>query len=342
MESIGEKLKTARESKGYSLEQVARDTHIAKRFLSALESEEFSMFPGEPYLMGFLRNYAEYLGLSAHEIVSLYKNLKLQEQPAPIDELLERPRSKMPLIVASIVVVVILAAGTFLLLQSRGGSTGTKSAGQASAAAKEAVNSAKQSSQSGQPATGTVYTFQGGMKEQAFRRGDAITVQSGGKDYRLLLSGIGSTVTLSTPTGVVDIAPNQERSVDLNGNGKPDVKLLVRSISEQDSIPSAVIRIDSAVQGAVASAGNNFSNSATAAQPAGNQAATAPAAEGPAQPAPATRASGTTGGRACSSCNRKRHNYGCTAAAIYRELHIHLARSVPVLRGQRTAAGTIL
>ncbi|MFO7781088.1 MAG: helix-turn-helix domain-containing protein, partial [Spirochaetia bacterium] len=88
MESIGEKLRTTRSQKGYSLEQVARDTHIAKRFIEALESEDFDVFPGEPYLLGFLRTYSEFLGLDSQEMVTLYKNLKIQEQPAPIDELI--------------------------------------------------------------------------------------------------------------------------------------------------------------------------------------------------------------------------------------------------------------
>ena len=51
MESIGEKLRQTRESKGYTIEQIARDTHIAKRFLEALEDEDFSVFPGDLYLV---------------------------------------------------------------------------------------------------------------------------------------------------------------------------------------------------------------------------------------------------------------------------------------------------
>ncbi|MFW5843595.1 MAG: helix-turn-helix domain-containing protein, partial [Spirochaetota bacterium] len=87
MESIGEKLKTARKEKGYSLDQVSRETHIAKRFVEALEEEDFDAFPGEPYLIGFLKTYSIFLDLDPQEMVNLYKSFKLQEQPAPIDEL---------------------------------------------------------------------------------------------------------------------------------------------------------------------------------------------------------------------------------------------------------------
>ena len=47
MESIGEKLRLARERNNLTIDQVARETHVAKRFLKALEDEDFSAFPGE-------------------------------------------------------------------------------------------------------------------------------------------------------------------------------------------------------------------------------------------------------------------------------------------------------
>lgn len=116
MESIAEKLRNAREEKGYSLEQVARDTHIAKRYITAMESEDFSVFPGEPYVIGFLKNYSSYLGLNPNEVVTLYRNIKLQEQPAPIDELLDRRRlSGIWKILLVIVVILVLGVGGYLL-----------------------------------------------------------------------------------------------------------------------------------------------------------------------------------------------------------------------------------
>ncbi len=83
MESIGEKLRLARERNSLTIDQVARETHVAKRFLKALEDEDFSAFPGETYAMGFLRNYSEYLGLNPEELVGIYRNIKIQEQPLP-------------------------------------------------------------------------------------------------------------------------------------------------------------------------------------------------------------------------------------------------------------------
>ena len=64
MRSLGDKLKSTRETKGYTFDYISRETNIDTRYLEALETENFAVFPGEPYLQGFLRNYGEYLGLT--------------------------------------------------------------------------------------------------------------------------------------------------------------------------------------------------------------------------------------------------------------------------------------
>ena len=90
MESFGRILRETRERKNLTAEQIARDTRISRRFLEALEEENFSLFPAETYLIGFLRNYAEYLGLDKDELVTIYRNMKIQEQPLPMSELSPR------------------------------------------------------------------------------------------------------------------------------------------------------------------------------------------------------------------------------------------------------------
>src|SRR6056297_420157 len=115
MESIGEKLKTAREEKGYSPDQVARDTNIARRFILAMEQEDFSAFPGDTYLLGFLRNYADYLGLDSERLVTLYRNMKIQEQPVPMEELIQgKKRSPgVGMIIGIVLGIAVLAGGGY-------------------------------------------------------------------------------------------------------------------------------------------------------------------------------------------------------------------------------------
>lgn len=74
MARIGPLLKDARASRALSLDRVAEDTNIGIRYLSGLEQDDFSMFPGEPYIVGFMRNYAEYLGLDGDTVIARYRS----------------------------------------------------------------------------------------------------------------------------------------------------------------------------------------------------------------------------------------------------------------------------
>jgi cytoskeletal protein RodZ len=66
---LGALLRERREAMGVSLAEVEVATRIRQKYLSALESEEWHMLPGEVVGRGFLRNYADYLGLDPQEIM---------------------------------------------------------------------------------------------------------------------------------------------------------------------------------------------------------------------------------------------------------------------------------
>ena len=77
MDSYGVLLKEAREAKNLDLDTVARETSIIRKYIEGLEEEDNSAFPGEAYLMGFLRNYSDYLGTDTETVLTLYKNKQL-------------------------------------------------------------------------------------------------------------------------------------------------------------------------------------------------------------------------------------------------------------------------
>jgi cytoskeletal protein RodZ len=72
MESIGENLREARHNKKVSLEDASRATRIKIEILEQLESDEFDRLAAPAYTKGFLRLYAEYLGLDSQSIVDAY------------------------------------------------------------------------------------------------------------------------------------------------------------------------------------------------------------------------------------------------------------------------------
>jgi cytoskeletal protein RodZ len=71
--SFGPVLKRERQQRGISLDDVARGTRVARRYLLALENESLNDLPGGPYNRAYLRAYAEYLGLDAKSLVREYE-----------------------------------------------------------------------------------------------------------------------------------------------------------------------------------------------------------------------------------------------------------------------------
>jgi len=77
--SLGDSLRQQREKRGITLDQAAADTRIREKFLKALEDGDLQSLPGAVYTKGFLRNYAEYLGLDDEESVVQFQ----QERGGP-------------------------------------------------------------------------------------------------------------------------------------------------------------------------------------------------------------------------------------------------------------------
>ena len=75
---IGQRLEKARKEKGLSLDEVEHATKIRKRYLAGLEHEDFGALPDAVYARGFLKTYANYLGLDGEE---LSRELKDRRKP---------------------------------------------------------------------------------------------------------------------------------------------------------------------------------------------------------------------------------------------------------------------
>jgi cytoskeleton protein RodZ len=72
---LGQFLRTKRESLGLSLDEVQERTKIRKRYLIALENGDWSILPGNVYGRGFVRSYAEVLGLDGLELLQKYLDM---------------------------------------------------------------------------------------------------------------------------------------------------------------------------------------------------------------------------------------------------------------------------
>ena len=73
MRKVSDILKQAREEKGLDFDSVAQETKIKEEFLEAIEEGRFQSLPSESYALGFVKNYAKYLGINAASIVPLFR-----------------------------------------------------------------------------------------------------------------------------------------------------------------------------------------------------------------------------------------------------------------------------
>ncbi len=73
MKTVNEVLKSTRLKKRVSLEDAAKATKIRVIQLEHLEEGRFEKLPPPTFVRGFIKNYGEYLGLNAHELLALFR-----------------------------------------------------------------------------------------------------------------------------------------------------------------------------------------------------------------------------------------------------------------------------
>ncbi len=74
MFEIGNSLREARVRQGLDYPQIELATKIRARYIRALEDEQFATLPAQPYVKGFLRTYADFLGLDGQLYVDEYNS----------------------------------------------------------------------------------------------------------------------------------------------------------------------------------------------------------------------------------------------------------------------------
>lgn len=92
-ETLGEKLRAARESRGISISEVAEQTRIAPMYIECIENDNYKPLPGGIFNKGFVKSYARFIGVDEQEALQDYTRLISQTgDTAPLDE----PRTYRP------------------------------------------------------------------------------------------------------------------------------------------------------------------------------------------------------------------------------------------------------
>ncbi|OEG15876.1 transcriptional regulator [Enterococcus quebecensis] len=95
--NIGKKLRDARLQQNMSLDELQQITKTQKRYLIAIEENDFDSMPGTFYVRAFIRQYASAVGLDGNELVEIYDGI---DEPEDIEtaiqyETLDESRTQM-------------------------------------------------------------------------------------------------------------------------------------------------------------------------------------------------------------------------------------------------------
>jgi transcriptional regulator with XRE-family HTH domain len=90
-DGLGEFLQRERELRHISLDDVAERTKISRRYLEAIEEERYDRLPGETFVRGFIRSYAQSIGLDPQDTLLIYNQSRIGQEVSPLST--ERPSS---------------------------------------------------------------------------------------------------------------------------------------------------------------------------------------------------------------------------------------------------------
>lgn len=116
----GETLRRARESRGWSLESVARELNLTVYALQQLEAGAFERLPGHTFARGYIRTYARLLELDPASLASAYDRYtgtdasgSTVQSLGRIHEPLRLSRNVLRLATAGLVILLLILLGFF-------------------------------------------------------------------------------------------------------------------------------------------------------------------------------------------------------------------------------------
>jgi cytoskeleton protein RodZ len=107
VENFGSYLKHERELRGVPLEEISGATKIHIRYLKALEENSFDELPGEVFIKGYIRSYANIIGSDVEEMLNIYKESVELKKPENVAESTSGAQPKTLFIYGLMIVVTV-------------------------------------------------------------------------------------------------------------------------------------------------------------------------------------------------------------------------------------------
>jgi cytoskeleton protein RodZ len=188
MFQIGPSLREARTRRGLSPADVHKAVRIRERYLTALEEERWDMLPGDAYTKGFLRTYAEFLGLNGQLYIDEFNaRIAAHEDEPLVPDALKRTRGAGSILFRTIGGVLLVAAVLGgLAAWKHNGSPARPTIQSAAAAVPKTTKHVVHSTPRTQPAVATVSAF---TVIRATRDKSWLSVRIGGPNGKEIFRG---------------------------------------------------------------------------------------------------------------------------------------------------------
>jgi len=119
---LGRLMSSARESRGLSAADVAREAHVPEHYVRMIESDDYSLIADQLYLLPFLRRYAQFVGLDPEEIAGRFVrdvqradvSAARMSEPIPMAERGQRSDRRMIVAAALALAFALVAAGVVI------------------------------------------------------------------------------------------------------------------------------------------------------------------------------------------------------------------------------------
>ncbi|GAC1446476.1 MAG: DUF4115 domain-containing protein [Pyrinomonadaceae bacterium] len=238
-ESLGAQLRRAREARGLSLNEIAEETRISRRYLEAIESDDYTKLPGGIFNRSFVKTYARKVGFDEKRALEDYSREMRerggtegeenspgkQRQPVYTNEAGRPSRGKFLL---SLVVAAIIAGGAYLFKQWNDKRSTMTPVSTANATANKNANVASNSNavaaNVNAPATSSVTTSANSLRIAVKTRGEDMWMRSytdDGKGIEKILKANETAEFTPQRNFRVQFSKSKASTFDLSINGTP-------------------------------------------------------------------------------------------------------------------------